>query len=705
MALSGIINSSLSGLLTNQEALRVTSNNVTNVNTPGFARLEADTQTRVAGSDTSGVEIAGVRRVVDEFLNAAVLENNGDSARFEAMRGLHDSFQANLGRPESDSSLSARMNEVFSALGDLALDPSDAVSRQEVLSKLQSYTQEVSRLADELQSLRGSASQRMEEAVGEANSSIRRVFELNQQIMHQKAQGGETAGLENQRQAALEDLSAIIDIRTSQNDNGTVDVLTGTGARLVSQTRLSELDYSSPGTVGAETEFPPVELHHINPATGEREGPARAIDGDIRSGRLRGLMDMRDGQLVDMSLALGELAARVADEVNRVHNLNTPVPPPNTLEGETVPLDGTAQHNFTGETTFAVINENNEVVNRFTYDFDANAGASLDDVAANVSANLGGGTLSFTNGQMAFSADNANHGVVIAEGEANPSDRAGQSFSHFFGMNDLLTARSPGLFETGVTGGEDHNIAAGGTVEFTVSDRHGRELKRVTLDTDTTTTFDDIVTALSDQNALGDRFNVSLTAKGELDISPKSGQGDLDLRVTSDTTDVAGTGISLSQMFGIGDRFRADAARDFRIVEDVPENAGLLSTARFDPATAVGETALSKGDQDGALALQALESKIIETDDAGELAGQQRALGAFNAAVLGNFGSIADRVAGAEESSQTLQGELEQRQQSVSGVNIDEEMANLVTFQNSYNAAARVLSSVQELFDELLATV
>jgi len=705
MALSGILNSSLSGLLANQEALRVTSNNVSNANTPGFAKLEADPQTRLAGTQTAGVEIGAVRRVVDEFLNAAVLENNGDSARFEAMRKLHDNLQATLGRPESENSLSAKLNELFTAASELSLDPGDAVTRQEFLSKLKSYTAEASRIAGEIQSLRGTASQRIDEATSEANAKIEQIFELNKKIGQQDAQGSETAGLKNQRQAALEELSAILDIRTVENDNGSVDVRTGNGTTLISQTRYSELGYAPPGEVGAETEFPPIQLHHIDPTTGERQTAARPIDGDIRSGRLRGLLDMRDDQLVDMSLALGELAARVADEVNRVHNLNSQVPAPNTLEGDTVPLAGTAPHNFTGQTTFAVVDGNNEVVDRFTYDFGANPGASLNDVAANVSANLSGGTLSFNNGKMSLSASNADHGVVIAEGQTNPSDRAGRSFSHFFGMNDLLTARSPGLFETGVNGGDAHNIAPGGSIEFTVSGGNGGEIKRVTLDTDTTATFDDVVNALNDPGKLGDRFNVSLTGKGELEIDPKSGRDDLSVQVTSDSTDVAGTGISLSQMFGIGERFRADAARDFRIVEGVPENADRLSTARFDLSAGVGDVALAKGDQTGALALEALQDKVVETEDAGELAGQKRALGAFNNAVLGNFGAIADRVSGAEESSQSLKSELQQRQESVSGVNIDEEMANLVTFQNSYNAAARVLSTVQELFDTLLQTV
>jgi len=705
MALNSILSTSLTGLLANQEALRVTGANITNVNTPGFARLSVETEALVTGDRTSGVRIAEVRRVVDEFLNMAVLETKADAARFDAMGALHDRLQSALGRPDSESSLSARMDTVFRALGNLALDPSDAITRQEFLSALQAYTEEVSRIADELQSLREAASSQIETAVQQANEAIRQIFDLNQKIRDERGRGGDTGGLENQRQAALETLSSIIDVRTVQNADGTVDLLTTSGARLVAPTSFSELAFTGPGAVGAETSFPPVTLQRIDPQTGQAEGTARPINGDIRSGRLRGLIDMRDRQLVDMSVALGELAARVADEVNRVHNLNSAVPAPNTLAGDAKPLAATAPHHFTGQTTFAVLDSQNQVVDRFTYDFGANSGATLQDVANTVSANLTGGTLTFSAGRMVFSADDTSGGVAIAEDPATASDRAGRSFAHFFGMNDLLTAREPGLFETGVAGTDAHNVAPGGTLEFAITDRFGRELERVTFDPGSTTTFDDLVSALNAPGALGNFFTASLSAEGELQLTPTPQRPELDLRVVNDTTDIAGTGIGLAEMFGIGSRYRADAARDFRLVESVPANAGLLSTARFDLSAAAGDFGLARGDQSGALALQQLENRLIQTEDAGELAGQTRALGAFNGAVLANFGVMAERVSGAQDSNGALEAELVQRQQSVSGVNIDEELANLVVFQNSYNAAARVLSTVQELFDNLLAAV
>lgn len=707
MSINSIISTSLTGLFTSQEALRITGANITNVNTPEFSRQRLALSSDVQSGVSVGVRIDEIERVVDRFLEVAVLSAKSDSGRYDAMLKIHDRLQTTLGRPDAETTLSARMNAVFGSLSSLALNPSDAVTRQQFLSVMQGYTEEVSRIGGTIQTLRGDASGEIESRIDNINEAIRTVFELNPKIRQQRAIGGETGGLENQRQVALGVISQNLDIRLIENGDGSVDVVTATGAQLVTRGNLSELSYQGPGQVGPETEFPPVRLFRVNPLSGERVGSPQEINGDILSGAIRGLIDMRDGQLVDLSVALGELSARVMDEFNAVHNLNSAVPPPALLEGKQTPYAGAADpHNFTGATSFAILDASNRVVAKTTYDFSANPAATLQDVITAVNAGLGGaGTLSLTGGVMSLSSANPANGVVIAEDPTNQSDRAGRGFSHFFGMNDLLTARSNGLFETGIKATDAHNFAAGETIEFKVSNPLGKEIVRATIDTTTSTNYADIIADLNDPAGLGRFFAFTLEPDGSLSVEPKPDFLGYKLGVINDGTDSAGTGIGLTGIFGMGDRFRAEAAIDFRLGEKVPDNAGLLATARFDLTAPVGAVALALGDQRGAIALQQLENKVIKTADAGDLAAQSRTLSAFNGAVLGNFALASNRVSSTAETSQSLLTEIDQRRQAISGVNLDEELANLVIFQNSYNAAARILSSVQELYDALLNAV
>ena len=706
MTLSSIISTSLTGLFTSQEALRVTGANIANVNSPDYARQVVRTAPDIQSGRSVGVKISEIERVVNRFLESAVLNARAESGRYEVMGVLHDRLQAALGAPDSETSLSARMDRVFGALATLSLNPSDAVTRQHFLSVIQGYTEELSRIGTTLQSLRGDASLEIEARIDPVNEALAQVFSLNQRIAQQQAMGGESGGLENQRQSALSIVSENLDIRTIENSDGSIDVVTGTGTQLVTRSGYSKLSYTSPGGVGAETIFPTIGFQRFDPKTNEPSGPVLALEGHIKSGALRGLMDLRDNQLVDLSIALGELAARVTDEMNAVHNLSTAVPPPSSLKGKAVPLTGTDPHNFTGSVTFAVVDTNSRVVAKTSYDFDANPGASIDDAIAALNAGLGGsGTVSFINGVMSFDAANSAHGVVIAEDPANTSDRGGRSVSHFFGMNDLLTARSPGIYETGLKPTDAHGFGPGEQMEFSVTDGFGRERFRTTIDTTGTTSYADILSDLNNPAGLGAFFTFALDSLGAMTVTPKPGSGSSRLNVLSDTTNSSGTGIGMSAMFGLGDRYRAEAAIDFRLTEQVPQNAGLLATARFELGAAVGDVALAVGDQRGALELQRLQDRVISTANAGELAAQKRTLSGFNGAVLGNFAVMADRVSVADGNSRALMAEVDQRRQSVSGVNVDEELANLIIYQNSYNAAARILSSVQDLYDNLLNAV
>ncbi len=708
MALNGIMFTSLTGLQVSQEALRVTSDNIANVNTPNYARQAVRQEAVLAGGKSNGVDIQAVERVVDRFLERAALGATSQAERSKTMALLHDRLQAALGRPDSESNLSARMNTLFESLGALALNPGDAVTRQQFLADLGAYTAEVSRIASAIQELRGDASAEIAARLPEINETIKEIFDLNRDVVEQKVLSGEPGPAENQRDAALARLAENLDVRIIENADGSVDVVTTSGVALVSKASYASLSYKGPGNVTAGTQFPPILISRINPFTGQPTGTVRELDGDIRSGALRGLLDMRDKDLVNLSLALGELAARVADEINAVHNANSAVPPPNTLTGNVVGLDASAPHRFTGVAHFAVVDQSGNLVASTSYDFDANPTASIASVVAAVNAGLGGaGTLSFTNGVMQFQATSATNGVVIAQDDARPSDRAGRGFAQFFGMNDLLTARAPGLYETGVAATDAHNLQPGGQLELAVKDALGKSLADVTISFGGTTTFGDILTALNDPTTgLGNLFQFSLDSEGRLVITPTANApSGARLMVVNDTTDLAGTGMSLSRFFGIGDQFRADAAADLRIVEEVPADAGLLATARLKLTALPGETALFKGDQTGALAFQALETKVINFSDAGELAAQARTLSSFNGAVIGNFAVLADRAQQARDDTQNQKAEIEQRRNSVSGVNLDEELANLVIFQNSYNAAARALSTVQQLYDALLAVL
>lgn len=701
MSLNNIISTSLSGLFANQAAIRATSNNIANVNTENYSRVRVNTEAAVVQGTSAGVSISSIERVVDEFLETALRTSISNTQEFSAQREFHDRFQGILGDPASNSSLSARLDQFFGSVADLTLNPADVLRRQQTISELQSFLDQVKEVQVQIQNLRSEASQQVAETVEEINEELQRIDALNPLLVRQQALGEETGGLEGQLATSLANLSELIDIRVTRSDTGQVTVTTQSGYPLVDSS-LSQLNYTAPGIVNSGTLFPPVTINRVDSETLSATSTEVDLTPNIRSGRLAGLMEMRDNQLVDLSQAIGELSARIADEFNAIQNGFVAVPPPNSMTGQPTFVDGAHPTGFTGQVTFAIVDSNNALDSSITIDFGTLSPNTFDELASQVTAGLNG-TLTLTDGVMSFVADDPTHGVVIADVEASPSDRGGRGFSHFFGMNNLIETAQPGVYETGLDGSEDHNMAAG-TMSFQIVNSDGSELDTVSVSV-TGTTYNDMIAELNNVSGLGAYFTFSLDSDGELTFTENSGFDGIKLRVQSDSTEAGNTGLSFTRIFGIGDTFTADAAKDLQVRSDIQNDPNLLALGSFDATAAIGDVALTSGDQRGALALQAVETKLVDFDAAGELRAGNVTLSQYVARILGNAGLMAQRAANFEEDNQALQQEVFQRNADVSGVNMDEELANLVVYQNAYNAAARILSSVQELYDSLLNAV
>ena len=704
MSLNNIISTSLSGLFTNQEAIRVTANNISNVNTENYARVRVNTEAAVVQGTSAGVRVASIERVVDEFLETALRTSISNTEEFSAQREFHDRFQGVLGDPASDSSLAARLDQFYSSIADLTLNPADVLRRQQTISEMQSFLDQVKEVQVQIQNLRSEASQQVAETVQSINEELQRIDALNPLIARQQALGGETGGLEGQLARSLAKLSEQIDIRVSRSETGQVIVTTQSGYPLVDSS-LSQLTYSAPGIVSSGTFFPAVTINRVDSNTLSPTSSSVDITPHFRSGRLAGLTNMRDGQLVDLSLAVGEVSARLADEFNANQNGFVSVPPPNAMTGEPTFVDGGHPTGFSGMVSFAVVDDQNRLVSNTTVDFDGAAPTDFDALITQVNTALGGnGTLALTNGVMSFTAASATDGVVIFDDAAAPSDRAGRGFSHFFGMNNLITANKPGIYETGLAGTEEHLLTSGGTMSFQITNSTGSEIDTVAVNV-TGTTFDEMITELNNVSGLGAYFTFALNSNGELTYTENAGFNDISLKVQSDTTESANTGLSFTRIFGIGDTFTVDAAKELNVRNDIQNDPNLLALGSFDATVSIGTVALTSGDQRGALALQNLETKLVSFSSAGELKAGNVTLSQYVARILGNAGLMAQRAENFEEDNQALQSEVFQRNSDVSGVNMDEELANLVIFQNAYNAAARILSSVQELYDSLLNAV
>jgi len=701
MSITSILQTAVSGLNTNQQALRTTSNNITNVNTEGFVRRTAEQQSRVSGNQLVGVEIAEIRRVVDRFLERELLTASAETSRFEGQMLIHDQIQALLGRPDLNTSLSGKIDTVFKSLADLGIDPSSQISRIDSLNSLREFTIELNRLAQETIDLRVQADFRIEENLKPLNQAIQRIADLNPLIAREALVGGDTTGLQEQRAAAVTDIAKYIDVSVQNNSDSTISVSTSSGLAVVDET-AHIFKHLASGTVSAVSPFSPITIHRVNPVSGIAAVAGSNADSQIGSGELRGLLEMRDGLLPDLGVQLGELAAQLSDQMNAVHNDNTAVPPPNSLTGRNTGLAATDAHNFTGVASFSTLDANNEIVNSVTVDFGA-IGGTMADVLTAVNGTLGAGTMTLTNGVLAVQAG-VGEGIAVVQDTTTPSARGTRGFAHFFGLNDLLNANVPLISDTGFAGTEPHGFTAGETVDFVFDNPDGLAAVTYTM-TVAGASFNDLLTDLNGAGNLGGFMTFSLSAQGQLVVTPKPGFEDHRIRVSNDSTNRNATGLGFSDIFTVGESYRSDIARTLVIDPDIADNQSALALAKLDPAAAAGTPAVTLGDNRGALALQNLEGASISFGKAGGLNAISNTLGGFAATILANTGGEAALAEGRLDDGEAFEQEMKERVSNVSGVNLDEELANMIVFQNSYNAAARLVTTAQELLDTLLNAV
>ena len=698
------MNTGLSALLANQSALRVTSNNIANVNTEGYVRQDARTAQTVLNGQGTGVELI-VQRAADRFLAAAHLAGISNAGQHQATAGLLDRAQAGFGDPTSSTSMFAAVDNLMSDAAALASDASSSLRKTDFVSSVNATFQDIQATFETIDGLRDEAHQKLTVAVSDTNQILSQISLLNAEIQKFKMAGADATGAETQQSQLMDQLAGYIDFKVTQRELGGVELRTTSGLLLVDH-RAAELAVNQ-STDGAR--YPGVS---ISPAGSDAE---LDVTRQIQSGEIRGLLTARDSDLPDLAYSLGEYASALADQLNQAHNEGTAVPAPTSLTGRETGLLGTDALNFTGAATFAVVDSSGRTIESVQVDFDAGTlttsaggvtamGGTVAGFASALNSAFGGSaTISFTDGVMSLSATGTN-GVAVAQDPTNPSDRGGRGVSAFFGLNDLVTTSRPVFYQTGLSGTDTHGVTSG-DITFGIRNGNGDLIQSITY-TPGGTTFDDIINDLNGAGVLGSFATASLDANGSLTISPNTAGSVAVIDVISDTTLRGTTGTSLSAIFGLGIEGPAERARGLSLKDELSLNPSLLATSKFDTtATAVGSVGVAAGSNDGALALQGALGSAVNLRTMQGTEYLNLSLTDAAAQIASDAGSKATTLLNRAEASEALREEAKLRRASAEGVNLDEEMVNMTVFQQSYSAASRLIQASKDMYDTLLNMV
>ena len=194
----------------------------------------------------------------------------------------------------------------------------------------------------------------------------------------------------------------------------------------------------------------------------------------------------------------------------------------------------------------------------------------------------------------------------------------------------------------------------------------------------------------------------SVDARAVINIS---GSPPAVVSVAEDTTTQTPSGVSLTELFGIGSGVRSSRADGFALRTDIRNNPGKLALAQLNLGVAAGATALSAGDGRGALGLADAGRRSANFQAAGGSVGGTQSIARYSADLSGDIGARAAASKTRAESSQAIQTEAAARQSAYEGVNLDEELVKMTTYQQAFNASARLIQSAKDMYDVLLGMV
>lgn len=698
MSLNEILGSAVSGLAASQAGLRSVSNNIANVSTPGYAREKVAQTTGVTAGKVNGVTVGEPSRIADRFLEATVFRRAGDMGSAEVTSSYLGRLQSLLGAPGAEYGLPSRLDAIDASAVAMTGVQASPQSVASFTANVQDAISSMNQLGSDVTSLRSDVQSEIGDSVDRINTLLVRINDLNGTVARLDGSGQSSAGVADQRMSAIEDLSALVKLNLREQPGGRVAIDTASGIPLLDN-RLRQLSLPASGGGVTQTTYPVITVRFADTSTGPGAATGDKIDSAAVGGKLGGLLDLRDRALPAFSEKLGVLFTGLAQTLNAVSNAGTTVPAPNQLTGRPSALTGTDRLGFTGSAVFAVTKASGELVASTTVDFSAlGAGATVNDAVTAINAGLGtSGTASFTGGVFSIKASASANGAVIAQPATAPSDRAGVGFSQYFGMNDMVRSASSALVPSGFTPADPHGFGVGQATNLVLRDASGRTLTSYTMTGSVGPTFGDLVTELN-ASPIGSFGSFAMDDQGRIQFAANANVVGAGLSVGSDSTDRLGTGQAFSsivQLTGAQSGVATAAVRP-----DILASPGKLGLARFQIGTAVGAKALGAGDIRGATAFVDQLAANVDLGKDGITTTAAR-----TAALLGNAGTAASQAASTLADATARRDDAVNRRDSYSGVNIDEELANMVVLQNSYSASARIITTASQMYDTLLAMI
>lgn len=658
--MAGLLNIGLTGLNAAQIQLNTTSHNIANADTPGYSRQTVVQSTNDplftgVGFFGQGTRIAAVTRQYSQFLENQVLSADNRRSEFAAYSLQISQINNLLADPEAG--LAPALQGFFAGVQEVASNPTSVAARQALLSNAESLAARFQAMDTRIEEVRRGVEAEIAGSVGLINNYAEQIAEMNGRILIAQSAGTAVPAndLLDQRNQLIAELNQLIKVNTVTESDGSVSVFIGSGQNLVLGQQMNRL---------AATPDPndPTRLtvSLVTPGGSSLLLPEKLLTG----GNLGGLLAFRRESLDPAQNRLGLIAIGMAEAFNAQHRLGQDLDGALggdffRIPGVTVRPAGAVEVGFAAGGLGALTGSD--------YRLDRLSDGTYDLVRLSDGRRFAGVSDGDTVDGLRFDA------LSLAIGESaliQPTRNAARDIS--VAITDV------------------RRIAAGNPVTV-----------HSPLTNQGSAVIDEIV-MLSAQGAAGNPLAGPLPQFGIQVGFDQSGAPDLSLQLT---VSPAGTTVTLSPDVDYSTVTNA-AGKVFTAT--VETAAGERFEYRFRlSGTPVGNDTLAFGNTDKGIAdnrnaalLGALQTTRVLFDAGGE---PTASLQSAYAQLVSSVGNKTREVQVGERAQETLLRQARDARDALSGVNLDEEAANLIRYQQAYQASGRVMAIAQRLFDELLS--
>lgn len=646
-----------SGVLGHQQMLQTTGNNISNVNTDGYSRQRTQHNSQ---TDNMGLARSFTGREVDKFAQAELLI---DTSAF----GNKEKFLAEITRTDqvlSDKSnnMAAGISQLFESFHTANDDPTSISNRQLAVSDAKTLAASFRNVGEQLNNQVQTANSEIAEKPALLNSLIQDVHGLNKQVMIADGTSrGASGALLDQRDVAIESLAKELDISTIVNDNKSISINLLNGQPLVMQNNVSQFS-----AVTGDPESSNIELVlNIDKNT----MPLQDVN---LGGRIGALLEFRDHTVYSSLREIGQLSLGIADAVNSQNKMGLDLNGNMGKDIYTIPPTQ-AKHFSANSNPAHVINSQmiageGSSLTTSQYQISMTSAVTF-DVFEIKNGERSTNPLA-VNGAYPGPVEIAEHGFEIDFSAAAGGFQSGDKF--------LMSPTLFNLNDYDITNTQPEDIALASILQ-TKTGAANTTMSRLA------------VTEISDASLSFSNNNLSLTAPQKVTVN---NSGDFDI------FDGNGTYMATSSGALNGQDLFSNAIP--------PLNPGVGYEIKMDGKPNPGESFTlaynrdSIADNSNGLKLAGLENddKLRKNHNNN---GENQMTFAEGISTL--ISTVGNQTRAARVDSSANEAKLTQSQnwiESVSGVNLDEEAANMVRYEQAYNASAQVVSISKEIFDTIL---